>query len=46
MYAQIAANSEAPSQVSGEPNLDLGLGIKQIRLRMGMTQSSWLETPG
>jgi len=30
----------------GEPNLDLGLAIKQIRLRMGMTQSELAQKAG
>ncbi len=40
MYEQIAGKfRSAMQEFPAESHLDLGLGIKQIRLRMGMTQS-------
>ena len=47
MYEQITAKFRG--SIPGfphEPNLDLGLGIKQIRLRMGMTQSELAKEAG
>lgn len=47
MYEQLAAKfRSAISEFPNEPNLDLGLGIKQIRLRMGMTQSELAKDAG
>ena len=47
MYEQLAAKfRSAIPEFPSEPNLDLGLGIKQIRLRMGMTQSELAKDAG
>jgi transcriptional regulator with XRE-family HTH domain len=47
MYAQLTAKfRSAIPEFPSEPNLDLGLGIKQIRLRMGMTQSELAKDAG
>lgn len=47
MYAQLAAKfRNAIPEFPTEPGLDLGLGIKQIRLRMGMTQSELANDAG
>lgn len=47
MYTQIAAKFRgAIPEFPNELNLDLGLGIKQIRLRMGMTQSELAGAAG
>ena len=47
MYEQLAAKFRtAIPEFPNEPNLDLGLGIKQIRLRMGMTQSELAKDAG
>jgi transcriptional regulator with XRE-family HTH domain len=47
MYKQLAAKfRSAIPEFPSEPNLDLGLGIKQIRLRMGMTQSELAKDAG
>ena len=47
MYEQLVAKFRSViPEFPNEPNLDLGLGIKQIRLRMGMTQSELAKDAG
>ena len=47
MYEQIAGKfRSAMPEFPEDSNLDLGLGIKQIRLRMGMTQSELAKDAG
>ena len=47
MYEQLVNKyRSAFPEFPREPNLDLGLGIKQIRLRMGMTQSELARDAG
>jgi len=47
MYEQLVAKLRSViPEFPNEPNLDLGLGIKQIRLRMGMTQSELAKDAG
>jgi transcriptional regulator with XRE-family HTH domain len=47
MYEQLVAKfRSAIPEFPSDPNLDLGLGIKQIRLRMGMTQSELAKDAG
>lgn len=47
MYDQIVAKFRSTMpEFPKEPDIDLGLGIKQIRLRMGMTQSELAKDAG